>query len=98
MFMDLSATHVQVTSDQVSSDLDGEEVILNLKDGTYYGLNEVGARIWTLLQETPALHHVRNQIVEEFDVGAEQCEQDLIALVKDLEEAGLVTVQHDASS
>ena len=95
--MDLSTTRVEVTSDQVSSELDGEEVILNLTDGTYYGLNEVGARIWALLQETPALHRVRDQIVEEFDVGVEQCEHDLIALVKDLEEAGLVTVEQNAA-
>jgi hypothetical protein len=95
--MDLSKARVNVTSDQVSSELDGEEVILNLKDGTYYGLNEVGARIWALLQEAPTLLQVRDQIVEEFDVEAEQCEQDLVTLVQELEDAGLVTIQSNPS-
>lgn len=39
---------VAVTPEQVSSELSGEAVILSLKDGVYYGLNEVGA-----LQESP---------------------------------------------
>lgn len=95
--MDLSKARVNVTSDQVSSELDGEEVILNLKDGTYYGLNEVGARIWALLQEATTLLQVRDQIVEEFDVEAEQCEQDLVTLVQELEDAGLVTIQSNPS-
>ena len=98
--MDLSTTRIEVTSDQVSSTLDGEEVILNLADGTYYGLNEVGARIWSLLQEEPMLHRVRDRIVDEYDVAHEQCERDLVGLVRELEEAGLVeihTVRHETS-
>lgn len=91
--MDLATTRATVTSDQVSSQLDGEEVILNLKDGTYYGLNEVGARIWALIQEEEALDQVRDRLMEEFDVEAEQCERDLIHLVEELQEAGLVEIQ-----
>ena len=41
---------VVVTKDQVSADLSGEAAILNLKSGIYYGLDNVGARIWTLVQ------------------------------------------------
>ena len=58
-------------------------------------MNEVGARIWALLQEEPRLHRVHDRIVDEFDVSAERCEQDLITLVRELQEAGLVTIQQD---
>jgi len=40
-----------VSKDQVSCDLAGEAAILNLKNGVYYGLDPVGARIWNLIQE-----------------------------------------------
>jgi len=96
--MDLSSTRVEVTSDQVSSELDGEEVILNLRDGTYYGLNEVGARIWSLIQEEEVLDQVRDRLIEEFDVETEQCERDLIHLVQELHEAGLVEIQRQGST
>ena len=34
------------------SDVQGDEVVLlNLRDGVYYGLDGVGARVWTLVQE-----------------------------------------------
>lgn len=36
---------------QVSCDLGGEAAILHLTTGTYYGLDPVGARIWTLLEQ-----------------------------------------------
>ena len=42
---------VVASPDQVSSDLAGEIVMLNLASGTYYGLDEVGARIWNLVQQ-----------------------------------------------
>lgn len=92
--MDLSTTSVTVTSDQVSSQLDGEEVILNLEDGTYYGLNEVGARIWALIQDEAMLDRVRDRLLAEFDVDPEQCERDLITLMEELQQAGLVEIQH----
>ncbi len=39
------------SSDQISSDLLGEAVILDLKQGVYHGLDATGARIWNLLQD-----------------------------------------------
>jgi len=42
---------VMVADDVVSCDLDGEAAILNLKDGVYYGLDPVGAKIWNLINK-----------------------------------------------
>ena len=36
---------VQIDNEVVSCDLVDEAAILNMKDGVYYGLNSVGARI-----------------------------------------------------
>jgi hypothetical protein len=35
----------------VSRDLDGEARVLICKDGMYYGLEDVGAKIWALIAE-----------------------------------------------
>ena len=43
-------TTVVAIADQASVDLDDEAAILNLKTGVYFGLNEVGAWIWRLIQ------------------------------------------------
>jgi hypothetical protein len=93
-----SQSIVAVAPDQVSSDLSGEAVILNLATGMYYGLDEVGARIWGLLQQPCAVAALRDTIVSEYDVEPERCEQDLLELLADLEAARLVSVVDPASS
>ncbi|PYO16907.1 MAG: PqqD family protein, partial [Gemmatimonadetes bacterium] len=40
---------VVATKDQVSSDLAGEAIVLSLRTAMYYGLDQVGARIWELV-------------------------------------------------
>ena len=87
---------VVVSSDQISSDLAGEVVMLNLKNGTYYGLNEVGAHIWNLMQAPQSVAAVRDAILDEFEVEPERCEGDLLALLRDLEAAGLIEVRDAA--
>ncbi len=42
---------VEATNEQVSSEVANESVILHLKSGPYYGLNEVGNSIWKLVQQ-----------------------------------------------
>jgi hypothetical protein len=74
----LSTTFVTAIQDQVSTNLDDEAVILNLKDGVYYGLNPMGARIWDLIQESRTVVEIRNMILEEYEVEPERCEQDLL--------------------
>jgi hypothetical protein len=89
---------VTATKDQVSCDLTGEAAILNLNDGIYYGLNEVGARIWSLLSEPIAVSHIRDQLEREYDVESRRCEKDLLELLNKLEEAGLIEVRNEGAA
>jgi hypothetical protein len=87
---------VVATKDQVSSDLGGETAILDLKAGMYYGLDDVGARVWDLIQEPRDVGDIRDTLLEEYDVGPERCERDLLALLQRLADEGLIEVQHAA--
>jgi hypothetical protein len=66
---------VVAVENQVSSDLGGEVAILDLKLGVYYGLDEVGARVWELIQEPRVVDEVRDVLLEEYDVVPERCER-----------------------
>jgi hypothetical protein len=79
--------------DQVSADLAGEAAILNLKSGVYYGLNTVGARIWSLIQEPKTIENIRDIILNEYDVDPQRCESDLLQLLQQLAAEGLIEVQ-----
>ncbi|KOP22750.1 thymidylate synthase [Hapalosiphon sp. MRB220] len=83
--------------EQISSDLGGEAVILNLKSGMYHGLNEVGSRIWNLIQTPKTVKDIRAAILAEYEVEAEQCDRDLLALVEDLLAAELISIQNEAT-
>jgi hypothetical protein len=80
--------------DQVSSDLGGEVAILDLKAGVYYGLDAVGARIWSLIQEPITVNEIRDILLEEYEVEPERCEHDLLALLRRLADEGLVEVRN----
>jgi sulfur transfer complex TusBCD TusB component (DsrH family) len=89
--IDLTSTVVAIR-EQVSAEVGDEGVLLNLKDGVYYGLNAVGASVWKLIQQPRTVRALREAVVNEYDVDPEQCERDLLALLNDLAARGLIEV------
>lgn len=84
---------VVVARDEVSCTLGAEAAILSLKTGVYYGVDEVGARIWSLLQKPSSVEAIREAILDEYDVEPERCERDLLALLEQLHAEGLIEVR-----
>ena len=72
---------ISVPTDVLFRDVDGEAVILNLKDGKYYGLDPVGTRMWIVLAEQKQVRAALRILLEEYAVSAEQLEQDLVQFV-----------------
>ena len=87
-----SAT-VVVAADVLVSDFADEVVILNLRDGVYYGLEEVGARIWQLLQHPVTVTDICGALLSEYDLESERCISDVRALVTELAAKGLVEIR-----
>jgi len=88
---------VVAAKEQVSCDLCGEAVILDLKSGVYYGLDTVGAQIWNLIQEPQSVNEVLTTLLEEYEVELERCERDLLELLQELAAHDLIEVQDGAS-
>ncbi len=86
-----------VSANQVFVDLDGEIVILNLADGIYYGLDEIGAQVWNLIQERKTLREIREVLTRDYEVDPEVCSQEVSALLRDLENRGMVEITHAAA-
>lgn len=83
---------IKVSKEAVHCDVEDEVVILGMKDGVYYGLNPVGAFIWSKIQEPKTVEEIRDLILEEFDVDLEECEADLMELLHDLLENNLIEI------
>jgi hypothetical protein len=84
-------------ADQVSCDLDGEAAILNLKSGAYYGLDPVGAFIWSQLATPLPVSAIAASILERYEVSQERCQRELLALLGQLDERGLLEISHAAA-
>lgn len=89
---------VVAASNQISSDLGGESVVLSLQSGVYHGLNEVGARIWNLIQQPKSVLDVKQMLISEYEVEPSVCTQDLLALLHNLEAAGLIEVRDETTA
>jgi hypothetical protein len=90
---------IKATTNQVSSELAGESIILSLRTARYYGLEQVGARIWELVRQPVRVMELRDVILDEFQVEPGRCEADLLALLHQLAGEGLIEVcdAHSAS-
>jgi len=73
---------VQIDNEVVSCDLVDEAAILNMKDGVYYGLNSVGARIWNLIQKPMKVSDILDTLLDEYDVEKDVCMTDLMELLE----------------
>jgi hypothetical protein len=86
---------IRVPDTVLFRDLAGEGVLLDLTSGTYFGLDEIGARIWRLLAEHGDVEAVVRTILAEYDVEETRLRQDLLLLIRRLQEKGLI--QADAT-
>ena len=86
-------TIVVASNDQVSSDLAGETVLLSMKTAHYYGLADVGARIWSMVREPMSVSAICESIAREYDVSPDRCQADVVRFLQELAQHGLVEVR-----
>jgi hypothetical protein len=83
---------VRISDDVVYRELAGESVLLNLTSGIYFGLDEVGTRIWYLLAEHRDSEKIIPMLIAEYDVGEAQLRRDVAGLIAQLSEQGLLVI------
>ena len=89
----------QVNSpDVVAEVVDGEAVIVNLRNGNYYSLDGVGAQIWALLVEQISVDQVVTTIQQNYAGDAAEMEQGIVRLVEELCGEQLLVQADDASA
>jgi hypothetical protein len=79
----------------VSRQIAGESILVPIRQTageveSIYTLNEVAARAWELLDGQRRLSEIRDLIVAEFEVGAEEAGADLVEFLQQLERVGAV--------
>ncbi len=93
--MNLNQT-ITLSPDVISQEVSGETVLLDLESENYFGLDEVGTRIWQLIKETNDLEAIFNTLLAEYDVSEERLQGDLDALLGEIAGLGLVKLEQRA--
>ena len=71
---------------------EGESVLLNLDSGHYFGLDEVGTRMWLLLTQHGQVEAAFYDLLDEYDVTEDKLRQDLLSFIDELASHQLVQV------
>jgi Coenzyme PQQ synthesis protein D (PqqD) len=72
-------------------ELSGEAVLLNLDSEMYFGLDEIGYRMWTLLTTSECIGDAYRQLLSEYEVESEQLWESLVSLITQCKEQGLLS-------
>jgi hypothetical protein len=85
-----ATTILRKSEHQVSCNLDDEVAILETRNALYFGLNEVGAHIWRLLDEPSSVERICESVAEHFDVERAACRNDVLGFLQKMQQAGLI--------
>jgi hypothetical protein len=80
-------------TDMVAVPMDGELVMLSLDQGSYYGLDGIGPRIWELIGNPISLDDLTATLCLEYEIDPATCRMDVSALLDDMISAGIVSVR-----
>ncbi len=81
-----------VSPDAAESAVGDETVILHLVNGTYYGLDSVGTRIWAMLKDRVAPRDICRRLADEYEVELPTVEADARIFLSDLDAQGIVVL------
>ncbi|CAO1652493.1 PqqD family peptide modification chaperone [Parasphingorhabdus sp. NYA22] len=86
----LMDTKFSASEQILSSDIGDEMVMMDINLGKYFSLKGPSGRVWELIGNGTTVQAIFDVLLEEYDVEAEQCQQELLALLKDLHDAEMI--------
>ena len=66
------------------TNIDGETVMMDIENGEYYALNEVGTRVWEPTKEKITINNIISILLNEYDVNADQCRESILNFIERL--------------
>lgn len=86
------AQRVLIPDSVMFRELEGESVILDLDSDSYFGLDQIGTKMWQALTEADSIQAAYDVLLEEYEVEADTLRADLSELLDTLLARGLIEV------
>ena len=81
------------TESHLSTTLDDEAVLLEPEEGVYYGMNEIGTKLWEQLKTPIRVGELESVLLSEYNVDEEVVKKDIREFISNLNDAGLIEIQ-----
>ncbi len=91
-FQDLVGKTLTIPKELIYQELDGEMVLLDMQSGQYFGIDEVGSRIWQLVEKQYAPAGILKALLEEYDVEESVCREQVAQFFQELLDKKLLVV------
>ncbi|MEH7096698.1 lasso peptide biosynthesis PqqD family chaperone [Neobacillus vireti] len=88
-YISLEST-VSLRPGNLVSDMDGEKVMLSIKNGKYYNLGGVGGDIWEQLEKPVLVSNIIKNLMSKYNVVQNVCEEQVLSFLLLLEEEQLI--------
>jgi hypothetical protein len=86
-----AARHIALSPKAICQEVNGEMVILDMRSEQYFSLNEVGSKLWRLLESDNNLSLAIIALLDQYEVEGDQLRSDVEHLVAELISAGLAS-------
>ena len=84
------ATILQRSEEILFTELESDVVMMDVREGNYYGLEGPAARIWELLDVPKSIDEICNALVLEYEIEVAECRADVIAFAQQLQERNVI--------
>ncbi|MEW9501047.1 lasso peptide biosynthesis PqqD family chaperone [Jeotgalibacillus marinus] len=89
----LSTNHiVSQKPGNIVSDMDGEKVMLSVKNGKYYNMGDIGGVIWERMKEPIVIDKLITELTNIYDVAVSVCEEHVLSFLDHLAKEQLIRV------
>ena len=86
------AKRVSIPDGVMLRELNNEAVILNVNSERYFGLDEMGTRMWQLLTESETIQQAYDALLESYEVEPDTLRNDMTRLIEELVQHGLLEI------
>jgi hypothetical protein len=77
----------------IASNMDGEKVLMSIKNGKYYNLGQIGGVIWDLIESPILVKNVIIRLIDLYDVEHSECEPQVLNFLQHLNNEGLIFIE-----
>lgn len=81
---------IQRTEDTPWTTIEGEVLMMSMEQGQYFSLNQVGSRIWELLETPTEQTTLVGQLTAEYEVSEDVCHEQVGSFLARLRDRGLL--------